>query len=176
MLAAALLAGLSVTTHAQKGKSKGAMQTSMPESGGLPYTAMYSSKFQMGNAKYSQMVLNAWKAYDDNQLDNMADMISDTVTAIMPDGSVMKGKDNLLNGIKAYRGGFTAAKSSVDAWVPIKSTDKGDDLVCIWGNETDTKSDGTIQKVDLHEVWAFNKDGKLIYFRQFAAQPPKEGQ
>src|SRR4051794_34005022 len=103
-------------------------------------------------------------------------MISDTVTAIMPDGSVLKGRVNFLNGIKAYRSGFTTAKSGVDAWLPIKSTDKGDDLVCIWRNETDTKNDGTTQKVDLHEVWAFNKDGKLIYLRQFAAPSPKEGQ
>jgi len=148
----------------------------MQDNSNLPYTAMYSSNFQMGNSKYSRMVLDAWKAYDDNAFDRIADMISDTVTAIMPNGSVIKGKEAFLNGIKTYRSGFSAATSTVDAWVPIKSMDKGDEIVCIWGGETDTKSDGTTQKVDLHELWAFNKDGKLMFFRQFASQAPKEGQ
>lgn len=176
ILAVAFFFSLSITTHAQsaKGKSKSAMQTSMSENSDMPYTAMYSSKFQMGNPKFSHMVLNAWKAYDDNMFDNMGDLIADTVTAIMPDGSVIKGKDAFLNGIKSYRGGFSSAKSTVDAWVPLKSVDKGDDIVFIWGGETDTKTDGTTQKVDLHEIWAFNKDGKLFFFRQFSGPAPKE--
>src|SRR5689334_21913682 len=109
ILAVALLFSLSLSTHAQNGKakSKGAMQTSMQDNSGLPYTAMYSSNFQMCNAKYSRMVLNAWKAYDDNMLDGIGDAIADTVTAIMPDGSIVKGKDAFLNGIKSYRGGFS---------------------------------------------------------------------
>jgi ketosteroid isomerase-like protein len=176
MLAVALLFCLPFTSHAQSAPSKTATQTSMADNSNLPYTAMYSSKFQMGNARYSRMVLNAWKAYDNNMLDKIADMIADTVTAIMPDGSIIKGKDNFLNGLKTYRGGFSAATSTVDAWLPVKSTDNGDDFVCIWGTETDTKSDGTTQKVDLHELWGFNKDGKLSFFRQYAGPAPKEGQ
>jgi hypothetical protein len=177
-LAVTLLFSLSLTTHAQstKAKSKSAMQTSMPDNSDMPYTAMYSSKFQMGNSKFSHIVLNAWKAYDDNMLDNISDAISDTVMAIMPDGSVIKGKEAFLNGLKSYRGGFSSAKSTVDAWVPLKSVDKGDDIVFIWGSETDTKSDNTTQKVDLHEIWAFNKAGKLFFFRQFAGQAPKDMQ
>jgi ketosteroid isomerase-like protein len=175
ILAVALFFSLSFTANAQK-KSKGATQTSMQDNSNLPYTAMYSSNFQMGNSKYSRMVLDAWKAYDDNAFDRITDMIADTVTAIMPDGSMIKGKEAFLSAIKSYRGGFATAASTVDAWVPIKSTDKGDDIVCIWGSETDTKSDGTSQKVDLHELWAFNKDGKLFFFRQFAGPAPKEGQ
>lgn len=170
--AAALLLGLTFSAQAQNQKSKSATQTN----DNLPYTAMYSSKFQMGSSKYSRLVLNAWKAYDDNTLDNIANFVADSITATFPDGTVIKGKENFLNGIKAYRSGFSAVKSDVDAWLPVKSLDKGDDLVCIWGRETETKNDGTVQKSDLHEVWAFNKDGKVVYLRQFAAQAPKDAQ
>lgn len=152
------------------------MQTAMHNNDNLPYTAMYSSKFQMGNAKYSRMVLDAWKAYDDNMLDNVAGFVSDTVTAELPDGTVLKGKENFLNALKGYRGGFTAVKEEVVAWVPLKSLDKGDDLVFIWGTETDTKKDSTTQKTDLNEAWVFNKDGKVVFFKQLAAQAPKDSQ
>jgi SnoaL-like domain len=178
IVAVALLFSLSITTHAQnaKGKSKGAMHTAMHDNDNMPYTAMYSSQFQMGNSKYSRMVLNAWKAYDDNMLDNIAGTIADTVTAELPDGTVLKGRENFLNALKTYRGGFTAVKDEVVAWVPLKSIDKGDDIVFVWGSETDTKNDGTTQRMDIHEVWAFNKDGKLAFFKQFAAQSPKDSQ
>ena len=176
LLAAALLLSLSFSAQAQNQKSKGATQTAMHDNSDMPYTAMYSSKFQMGNSKYSRMVLEAWKAYDDNALDKVAGSIADTVTAVLPDGTVLKGRDNFLNALKTYRGGFTNATDVVTAWVPVKSLDKGDDIVCIWGTETDTKNDGTTQKMDIHEIWAFNKDGKLFYFHQYAAQAPKDMQ
>ena len=127
--AAALLLSLSFSGHAQNQKQKGAMQAAMHDKDNLPYTAMYSSKFQIGNAKYSRMVLDAWKAYDDNMLDNIAGFVSDTVTAVLPDGTLLKGKENFLNALKAYRGGFTTVKDEVVAWVPVKSLDKGDDIV-----------------------------------------------
>lgn len=177
-MAVVLLLGLSLTTTAQKSKSKSkdVVQTSMHESENLPYTAMYSSKFQIGNSKFSRIVLNAWKSYDDNALDNVAEFVADTITAELPDGSVFKGKEDFMNGIKTYRGGFSTVKSEVVAWTPLKSMDKGDDMVCIWGNETDTKNDGTVQKTDLHEIWGFNKDGKVSFFKQFMSQPAKDTQ
>ncbi len=158
------------TNNTKEKKTKGSMNASMD----MPYTATYSSKFEMGNPKYSAIVLNAWKSYDDNNFGNLSDMVSDTVNAVLPDGTLLKGKENFINGIKGYRGGFSAARSEVVAYIPVKSLDKKDDIVFIWGDETDTKTDGSTQKVDLHEVWAFNKDGKLTFFKQFIGKSPEE--
>ncbi len=128
----------------------------------------------MGNPKYSAIVLNAWKAYDDNTLDSSNDFIADTLSATLADGTVLKGKDSFISAIKSFRSGFASAKSEVVAYMSVKSIDKGDDIVFIWGTETDTRSDGGTQKTDLQEVWAFNKDGKVSFFKQFMAQAPKE--
>ncbi|HWJ30402.1 MAG TPA: hypothetical protein VNS32_27965 [Flavisolibacter sp.] len=166
-----LFALLSIHLHAQS-NNKNNMGTS--NAGNMPYKADYSSNFQIGDPKYSATVLNAWKAYDNNQLETAAEYISDTVTAILADGTMVKGKDNFINSAKQYRSGFSAVKSNVTAWLSLKTPDHPDDhIVCIWGDEHDTKPDGTTQSVSLQEVWVFNKDNKLSYFQQFAGQMPK---
>ena len=135
-----------------------------------PYKAMYSSKFKMGNAKYANMILDVWKDWDDNALDRH-DYFADTITAYFPDGSVVKGKAAFLESGKKYRGSFTTVKSVVHAWVPLRSEDKNEDAVCIWGDEEDTTADGKTTKMSLHEVWFFNKDGKVATLRQWNAKP-----
>ena len=166
-------------TKVKVSDTKVKMKTKMPAGGAkastmMPYKATYSSNFQIGNSKYSKMVLDAWKAYDENTFDNSSfDFISDTIRATMSDGTVIKGKEKFMDAIKGFRGGFSSAKSEVAAWIPVKS-DKHDDLVLIWGTETDTKNDGTSTKSDIHEIWGFNKDGKLNFFKQYMAPSPKD--
>lgn len=139
----------------------------------MPYKAAMSADWVPGNAQYTQMVLMAWKGYDANQWDGADAMFADNVTASMPDGTMIKGRDNFLHALKAYRGTFTAVSSSLEAVTSLKSADNKYDVVSIWGSETDTKADNTKQKVDLHEVWMFNKEGKVIFFKQYLAQSPK---
>lgn len=136
---------------------------------GLPYKAGYSSDYKMGNPAYAKMVLELWKDWDDNTFDKH-DYFSDTVKFYGSDSSVVKGKAENLAAAKKYRGGMTSAKSVVHAWVPLTSNDKKDDLVCIWGTETDTWPDGRTEKRDLHEVWWFNKDGKVTAIRQWVSK------
>ena len=136
---------------------------------GLPYKAGYSSDYKIGNPAYSKMVLELWKDWDDNTFDKH-DYFADTVTMYLPDSTVVKGKAENLAGAKKYRGGMTSAKSVVHAWVPLYSNDTKDNLICIWGTETDTWPDGRVTKRDLHEVWWFNKDGKVSAMRQWASK------
>jgi hypothetical protein len=135
----------------------------------LPYKAGYTSDFKIGNPAYSKMVLELWKDWDDNTFDKH-DYFADTVTMYLPDSTVVKGKAENLAGAKKYRGGMTSAKSVVHAWVPLYSNDKKENAVCIWGTETDTWPDGRVVVRDLHEVWWFNKDGKVSAMRQWNAR------
>ena len=135
----------------------------------LPYKAGYTSDFKIGNAAYAKMVLELWKDWDDNALDKH-DYFADTVVMYLPDSTVVRGKAENLAGAKKYRGGMTSSKSVVHAWVPLYSNDKKEDAVCIWGTETDTWPDGRVVVRDLHEVWWFNKDGKVSAIRQWNAR------
>jgi len=145
----------------------------------LPYTATYSSKFEMGDAKNAENVLAAWKAWDDGNLTAARKLFADTMHFYLRDGSQMHGlTDSTLAGAQAFRNSFASVKSTVHAYMPVKSTDKNENWVCIWGVEVSTDKHGKVDSVDLQETWRFNKDGKLDLVYQFgralvAAPMPK---
>lgn len=139
----------------------------------MPYK-VENTNLKFGNSLYASQVLQAWKAYDDNELDKAAWLFADDILGTMADGSVVKGKEAFLNGAKEYRSGFSSVSSEVAACTVLKSAEHPEnDVVVIWGRETDIKKDGTTQKTALHEVWFFNKAGKVFEFHQYAA-PIKE--
>jgi hypothetical protein len=104
----------------------------------------------------------------------MSYLFSDDFWGTLADGTVVKGKEAFLKGGTEYRSGFSSVSSEVIACTVLKSAEHPEnDAVVIWGRETDVKKDGTTQKVALHEVWFFNKDGKVFEFHQYAS-PIKE--
>jgi hypothetical protein len=160
-----LFASFSFNIYAQKKDVKQASSTPS----GQPYK-VGANNVTLGNQAYAQKVLWAWKYYDDNTLDKASDLFSDDAFATLPDGSVFKGRDNLMKAMKDYRNSFSSAVSTVDACVTLKSGDIPDrEVVTIWGTETDTNKDGKVSKVHLNEVWFFNKEGKVVEFHQMAA-------
>ncbi len=136
-----------------------------------PYTANYSSNFAIGNPNHSKMILDLWKDWDDNAFERH-DYFADTMMMILPDGQVLKGKAAIVEGGKKVRDGFTSATSTLDAWIPLKSLDKNEDWVAMWGQEEDVLTDGSKQKREIHEIWRINKDGKVDFMKQWTATPP----
>jgi hypothetical protein len=157
--------------NGQKNMNKVARMDSTP----YPYTAGYSSDFQMGNPVYARKVLELWKDYDDNTFENH-DYFADTAVMFLSNGMVIKGKDSIYTGAKNARASMSNVTSTVDAWVPLKSVDKNENWVAIWGTEISTGSDGKVEKEDLQEIWGFNKDGKVVFMKQFASKVPAETQ
>lgn len=138
-----------------------------------PYKANYSSDFKIGNPANAKMILELWKDWDDNALDRH-NYFADTVVMYLADGSVLKGKDSCMAGAKRFRGSMSSATSSLEAWIPLKSVDRNENWVAIWGAETDTYPDGKTDKRDLQEIWRINKDGKVDFMKQFAAAAAPE--
>ena len=155
------------TENKMKVKDKSGMGNGM-----MPYTAQYSSDFRMGNPAHARMVLDLWKDYDDNMFDRHVDWFSDTMTMIGSNGMVTKGRAANMEGIKKWRGSLTSAKSTVDAWMPLRSNNKNEDWVAIWGTETDTWADGKTETNQIHEIWRINKDGKVNFIKQYSAKTP----
>jgi len=133
-----------------------------------PYTAEYSSNFKIGNPAQSKMILELWKDWDDNAFDRH-NYFADTIVMFLSDGGVIHGKDSCMAGAKRFRGSMTSAVSTISAWIPLKSVDKNEDWVAVWGSETDVFPDGKKEVRDLHEIWRFNKAGKVDFMKQFAS-------
>jgi len=131
------------------------------------YTANYSSNFKMSDAKYSDEILMLWKDFENNTLDKDIGMFADTVTMVMAQGTPVKGLKDNLAGAKAFRSSVTNYKVSVDAWMSLKSIDRDQNWVAVWGTENYTDKDGKAITQRIHEIWGFNKDGKVSIMMQY---------
>ncbi|HKP32278.1 MAG TPA: hypothetical protein VJT83_06105 [Chitinophagaceae bacterium] len=138
-----------------------------------PYTASYSSKFEMGSTKDAEHVLAFWKDFDNGTIANSRDILADSVTVMFSDGTTFSGpRDSAVKDAQSYRDMFASVTSNVEAWIPLRATDKNENWVGIWGWEKHTGKDGKIDSVHLHEIWRMNSAGKADFIMQFTAKQP----
>jgi hypothetical protein len=142
-----------------------------------PYDIQYSSKFIMGNPQYAENILTLWKDFDNGNLSAHKEIFADSVQALLGSGASMHAsRDTVLAAIQKYRNSLAKAIDRVDAVMAVRSTDKNEDWVLVWGMETDTYKNGKIDSVDLQETWRINKDGKADLLMQYMrpSAPPKK--
>jgi len=137
-----------------------------------PYTANYSSKFEIGDPNNALTVLELYKDWDNNTFDNSKNRFADSVLLAFSDGSVLFGnRDSVFNAAKQFRNTMGTVKSVPVAWTALKSTDKGDNWVLVWFTEHRTAANGKMDSTYYQETWRLNKDGKVDRFYQYAANP-----
>jgi hypothetical protein len=133
----------------------------------LPYVANYSSNFKISESnKYVALVLNATKAFEDNNFDGISSWVADTINVEMADGSKIKGKQNFINAGKQIRGEMSELKVTLDAFMGVHSVDRGEEIVLLWLTNTATIK-GQKASLGIHQVWIFNKAGQLAFFKDF---------
>ena len=134
----------------------------------LPYTAGYSSSFEMGNPEYSATILQgSWKDWENNKLENMKSWVADTILAFQSDETMIRGVDSLMARWTRSRSKYTSVIDTIDAVIPVYSTDKKENWVLVWAREINTKTDGTKDTIAIMETWRINKDGKADFLLQY---------
>jgi len=134
----------------------------------LPYIPSYSASFEVGNSDYATMIVQgSWKDWETNNLDNMPNWIADTITAVHSDNKVIHGLDSMMARWKKGRAEYSVVNTTIDAVMPVYSTDKDENWVLVWATEIDTKHDGTVDTVALMETWRINKAGKADLLMQY---------
>lgn len=141
----------------------------------LAYEPSYSASFEIGNPDYAEMIIQgSWKDWEDNNLDNMVNWVSDTITAYHSNNEVVQGLDNMMALWKGHRANYSSSKPTINAVMSVRSTDRNEDWVLVWGTSIDTKIDGTADTVTLMETWRINAAGKADLLLQFDRGTRKE--
>lgn len=136
-----------------------------------PYMPEYSSKFEIGDPNNALTILNLYKDWDNNTLDNSKNSFADSLSLYFSDGSMLLGKrDSVIESAKKIRATLGTVRDVVQAWVPLKSTDKNENWVSIWTKEIRTPPGGKTDSSYLHELWRFNKDSRVDLVYQFEAK------
>jgi len=134
----------------------------------LPYTATYSSAFEMGNPEYTATILQgSWKDWEENKLDNMKNWMADSIVAFHSDNKMVVGLDSMMARWKRGRAEYSSVADTIHAAISVYSTDKKENWVLVWAQEIGTKPDGKKDTVALMESWRMNKDGKADMLLQF---------
>lgn len=125
------------------------------------FTPEYSANFIMMPANNSETVLALWKDWKDGDLSKSRAHFADSISLFLADGSQMVGPtDEIMKGMQEYRSSFSGMEVNVDAVFAVRSVDKNENWVTIWGTEKQTK-DGKTEPVSLQETWRFNNKGKI---------------
>lgn len=141
----------------------------------LPYVPAYSSSFEMGNPEYATMIVQgSWKDWEDNNLDNMVNWAADTIVAFHSNNDVVHGVDSLMARWKRARAEYTTSKPTIDAVMPVYSTDRKENWVLVWATSIDTKTDGSMDTVAIMETWRINNAGKADMLFQYSRRKRKE--
>lgn len=172
MAATALLTACNNDIKSDTARSDSAAVTT---SVALPYTASYSSSFEMGNPEFSATILNgSWKDWENNKLDNMKNWIADTIVAFHSDNTMIRGADSMMANWKRARAKYTSVIDTINAVMPAYSTDKKENWVLVWASEINTKADGSKDTVEIMETWRINKDGKADILLQYDRKTRKQ--
>jgi hypothetical protein len=143
--------------------------SAVSQSQSLPYKAAYSSNFKMGTHELSKIILTLYKDYESNDLVTHASWFADTVTVLLPDGHMIRGKDEALKAFKEDREKVTNATFNMDAIIPLVSVDRKENWVALWGSQESSAGKG-----DFQAIWRLNKDNKVDFIKFFNAQSQQQ--
>jgi hypothetical protein len=142
------------------------------------YTPEYSSDFSMSDSNHAKMVLDLFKMWEDNKLDEMKPLLADSVWIDFPDGNKFADNtaDSMLNFAREYRKKLASVRSKLDGWMSVRSNDKKEDYVLTWGNDYTTDISGKQDSIRIHAYFLIknNKIRGWSEFQQKLAPPPSK--
>jgi hypothetical protein len=140
----------------------------------LPYMAEYSD-FSIGDQNHTKMVLDFFKMFEENRLNDGRSFLTDTVAVDFPDGSKFMGTaDSLIKLGIQYRKMYGKLETKVDACLAVHSNDKNEDWVLIWDRTYNTDEKGKVDSTRNQSYWQI-KNNKITYWGEYKAplaQPP----
>ncbi len=134
-----------------------------------PYKADYSD-FKMGDPNHTKLVMDFYKTFEENRMDDGKAMLNDSVTVNFADGNKFMGiADSLISMGKQFRANYSAYKVTIDACMAVHSNDKNEDWVLIWDRVYTTDQKGKSDSAGGHSYWQI-KNGKIAFWGEQEAK------
>jgi hypothetical protein len=158
----------------KKSDKKGKMATGA-QSADLPYSASYSSRFKVAGNDLSKMILELYKSYEGQDFSN-DEKFADTVVVFLPEGKMLRGKEEVISTFKQMRAGLNTVKFEFSAIIPLTSVDRNEDWVALWGTQMMTPADNstTNTMLEFQTIWRVNKDKKVDFIKFFESKPVQQ--
>lgn len=129
------------------------------------YKPFYTDNFKMGDQKNVLLAEQFHKMTFEKDFKAVGDMISDTATYNVEDGSVIKGKAGILEYMEKGLAGVTFKNYKIAAIYPVVA-ENGHQWVDIWDEAELVFPDGKSQKFQWMDAIRF-ENGKIVHFVGF---------
>jgi len=136
-----------------------------------PYIATQSNNFEKGNEHLAKKVLEIWRQYETGKLITTEKYFSDNVRLILPDKMMEGNRDSVMMLYQKRRDGFSNMQCFVYSWMPVHTADTKENIVFVWGLYDGTRKNGDRDYAQVHEIWRFDKKGKIREMEQFLTHP-----
>lgn len=129
------------------------------------YKPFYTDNFKMGDQKNVMLAEQFHKVLFEKDYKAAGDMISDTATYQVEDGSTIKGKDSILAFMEKSFVGITFKDFKIAAIYPVVG-ENGHQWVNVWDEAELVFADGKSQKFQWMDTFRF-ENGKIVHFVGF---------
>jgi hypothetical protein len=125
------------------------------------YTSSYSNKWTMGEDYNSTLVMSFLNKWENNSID----------TSFFSEWVYYKynweKKDIILNKLKALRRNFVNWKIDISSIASLKSIDRNENWVTVYGNVNKQDLNGTSSVTYFTQWYKIEKDFKISFFKEF---------
>ncbi|HLO82491.1 MAG TPA: nuclear transport factor 2 family protein [Chitinophagaceae bacterium] len=133
-----------------------------------PYTAKYSSDFSMGKPELIKVVLDMYKAVEDNKMDDLGKYYADSVIRYnFAQKEIKLTREEMVKLAKDFRAQFKEFSETPVAFTALHSNDKNEDWVVTWIKEKVVYNNGKVDSTTYQENWRF-RDGKIYMVDSYA--------
>jgi ketosteroid isomerase-like protein len=168
ILAAGLLVSCSNTAPESNAISKDSTAVAEATPIVYPYTAAYSSDFSIGDPKLVKVVLDMYKAVEENRMDDLGQYYADSVYRHnFAQKEIKLTREEMVELAKSFRNQFAEFSETPIAFTALHSNDKNEDWVLTWIKERVTYPNGKKDSTTYQENWRF-RDGKIYMVDSYA--------
>jgi ketosteroid isomerase-like protein len=134
----------------------------------MPYTATYSSDFSMGNSELIKVVLDMYKAVEENRMEDLGKYYADSVIRYnFAQKQIMLTRDEMVKLATDFRAQFKEFSETPLAFTALHSNDRNEDWVVTWIKEKVVYNNGKVDSTTYQENWRF-RDGKIYMVDSYA--------
>lgn len=121
--------------------------TTAKEQVALPYSVEKTPDWEKGDDNNIVVAMNALKAFETNDLNNIGQYFADTVEFYYDNGAFKGSRDSLVKMMKTYRDDYSKVSVKMHDYESVKSKSRNEEWVGLWYTEIHTDKKGKTDSV-----------------------------
>jgi hypothetical protein len=125
------------------------------------YTSTYSAKWTEGDSTNTEVIMKFMKSWENNSIDTS--LFSNWVDF----NNNWEKKQIIMDKLRTERNNFAKWKISVSSIIPVKSIDREENWVIVYGSVNTRDFKDKISEIHFTQWYKVNKESRISFFKEF---------